>query len=129
MNNHHDRLRDEHARSHDHLRRFHQENPGFLDDPAIRAMGHHLVTAAQASDLEKAGLYDPEGFRKLSSGRDPTPDEISQKHLEARTHGGYGVRRADQLIHHAAGEIEKRIPGVRRRQPRNEDGTFRERPR
>jgi hypothetical protein len=112
---HQERMQAEHKRSHEHLRRYHEKNPGVLDDAETYLQAHGLSTDAQLEDLERAGLYDPEGFRKLSGGRGPTASEIHDKHLEARAHNIYGVRSADQLIDHVHSRLR----------PRRADGTFR----
>jgi hypothetical protein len=109
---HRARLRNEHALSHAHLRKFDADNPGFLDHPIVREVGHHLVTNAQREDLERSGLYD--AFRK-QAGRDPTDSELQDLHLHARAHG-HPVRPAHQLIHDVASDIERRVPSLRRRQ-------------
>jgi hypothetical protein len=78
-------------------------------------MAHHLATDAQREDLERAGLLDRAKFRQRA-GREPTAEEIQNKHLEARAHGGYGVRSADKLIDHVARRLTP---------PRDENGRFR----
>jgi hypothetical protein len=116
---HQARLRDEHARSHEHLRRYHGQNPGVLSNADTYRTAHGMMTEAQRDDLEHAGLYDPDGFRKLSGGRDPSASEIHDKHLEARTHSVRGVRQVPELIDHVHGELKKR------ERRRDDDGRFR----
>jgi hypothetical protein len=113
---HHDRMRAEHARSHEHLRRFHAANPHVLSDPDTYMTAHGMMTEAQRDDLEHAGLYDPEGFRKLSGGRDPSASEIHDAHLSARARGVKGVRQAHELIDHVAHRLAP---------PRRANGRFR----
>ena len=67
-NVHEERLRAEHASSHAHLKRYHEANPHVLSDPETYLTAHGKMTDEQAKDLEAAGLYDREGFRK-SAGR------------------------------------------------------------
>jgi hypothetical protein len=107
------RLQEEYDRSHDHLRRYHEKNPGALAHPEVQAMAHHLCTAEQLKDLEAAGLIDRDAFRR--AGREPTAQEIQDHHLLVRSHGGYGVRGADELIEH----VHRRLVP-----PRNKDGQF-----
>src|SRR5258706_9885921 len=80
---HHDRMRAEHARSYEHLRRYHEKNPHVLSDPETYLQAHGRMTDEQARDLEAAGLYDPEKFRQ-QAGRGPTASEIHDAHLSAR---------------------------------------------
>jgi hypothetical protein len=115
---HQERMRDEHARSHGHLKRWHEQNPGFLDDPETYLTAHGMMTDEQARDLEAAGLLDRAKFR-AQAGRDVRASEIHDKHLEARAHGVKGVRSADRLIEHVHNKLDER-----RRQPRHDDGTF-----
>ena len=124
MADHRDRINDEHAKSHAHLKRFYETNPDFSNSD-VHALGHDLMTAEQLRDLEASGAYDGDYFRK-QAGRDPTPDEIHNKHLEARARGVRGVRSADKLIDHVAGQVEQRLPHVKRRKlpPRNAAGEF-----
>jgi hypothetical protein len=109
-----DRLKDEHARSHAHLRRYHEANPHVLSDPETYLQAHGRMTDEQAKDLEAAGLLDREGFRR-QAGRDPTASEIHQKHLEARAHGVKGVRQSHELIDHVARRLSP---------PRDAEGRF-----
>ena len=109
-------LREEHRRSYEHLARYHDANPGVLDNADTYMTAHGMMTEAQRDDLEHAGLYDPEHFRKLSGGRDPSASEIHDHHLLARSHGVKGVRSASELIDHVHGQLHG--------QPRRADGTF-----
>ena|SRR5258708_7122457 len=119
MSDYHERLRAEHARSHTHLKRYHEQNPHVLSDPETYLTAHGLCTEAQIEDLERAGLLDRSKFRQ-QAGRDVRASEVHDAHLEARTRGVKGVRQAHELIDHVA----RRLPP-----PRRADGTFKERSR
>jgi hypothetical protein len=104
---------EEHARSHEHLRKFHEANPAFKH-PDVHALGHHLMTAAQREDLERAGLINHDIFREVA-GRDLEDDDVHNLHLRARADGHRGVRGHKELVEHCAQEIERRIPSLKRR--------------
>jgi hypothetical protein len=99
-----ERIRDEHARSHDALRQFDQAHPAFLQHPVVLLVGHQLLSDAQRLDLANAGL--------LPAGH-VSDAQVNDLHLRARA-GGHPVRSAGQLIEHAASECERRLPELKR---------------
>jgi hypothetical protein len=105
MTDHHARIRDELDRSHGHLKRWHEQNPGVLSNPDTYLHAFGRITEEQAKDLKAAGV-------PLSAS--PTASEIHDAHLHMRTHAPNRVRSAEQLIGHVA----------RRLTPRDEDGRF-----
>jgi hypothetical protein len=100
------RLSEEHARSHSHLKRWHEQNPGFLDDPDAYLEAHGRMTDAQLEDLKATGA-------PLSAN--PTATEIHDAHLHMRAHAPHRVRSAEQLIGHVARRLTP---------PRRAYGTF-----
>jgi hypothetical protein len=101
------RVRDEHRRSHGHLKRWHERNPGILSDPDAYLEAHGRMTDAQLEDLKAAGV-------PLSAN--PTASEIHDAHLHMRAHAPHRVRSAEQLIGHVARRLTP---------PRDENGRFR----
>jgi hypothetical protein len=104
---HQERMRDELDRSHGHLRRFHEKNPGILSDPDAYIEAHGRMTDAQLEDLKAAGV-------PLSAN--PTATEIHDAHLHMRAHAPHRVRGADRLI----GDVHRQLHG----QARRENGRF-----
>jgi hypothetical protein len=103
----------EYERSHAHLRDFHARHPQF-SHPDVHAAGHRIVTAAQAEDLQQAGLLYPDIFQDVFK-RPMNENDIHELHLRARAEGKYGIRSTPQLIEHAARELERRNPKLMRR--------------
>jgi hypothetical protein len=108
MTDYHDRLAAEHRRSHEHLRRYREANPGALADDESYIEAHGKMTDAQLDDLKAAGV-------PLSAN--PTASEIHDAHLHMRAHAPHRVRSADRLIDH----VHRQLHG----QPRDENGRFR----
>jgi hypothetical protein len=79
-----ERITEEQSRSHDHLRRFSEAHPKFLEDHAVETLAHRLITDAQLDDLHRDGLMDRAKFPKAAT--------IHDAHLDARAAGHPGVR-------------------------------------
>jgi hypothetical protein len=106
------RLRAEHTRSMESLRKFNELNDAF-EDPLVQAAGKAAMASEQYADLVNAGHLNVEKFRE-ATGRDPTDHDIFQLHLEARANGVRGLRSTEKLLDDVAGTIEEKF-GVKRR--------------
>jgi hypothetical protein len=106
------RVRSEHARSMESLRKFNDLNDAFRD-PLIQAAGSAAMASEQYSDLVNAGFLNVEKFRE-TTGRNPSDHDIFQLHLEARANGVKGLRSTDKLLDDVATTIEEKF-GVKRR--------------
>jgi hypothetical protein len=106
------RLRAEHARSMDSLRKFSELNDAF-EDPLVQAAGRAAMVNEQYNDLTRAGFLNVEKFRE-TTGRNPTDADIFNLHLEARANGVRGLRSTEKLLDDVAATIEEKF-GVKRR--------------
>src|SRR5258706_13104241 len=106
------RIRGEHARSMESLRRFNELNDAF-EDPLVQAAGKAAMASEQYADLVNAGHLNVEKFKE-QTGRAPTDHDVFQLHLEARANGVRGLRSTEKLLDDVAGTIEEKF-GVKRR--------------